>query len=64
MSFLKGPKLPTPSTPPDPADLANRMNTARTRRIAGGGANATFLSATADAPGATKPTATLTGLNS
>lgn len=53
-----------PARPVDPSDTANRINNQRNRRLASGGRNATFMSAAvADAAGAVKPTATLTGLS-
>lgn len=61
MSFLK-PKFPKPVQPVDPADAANRVKDQRTRRLQSGGSNATFLDRAYSASQASKPTATLTGL--
>lgn len=65
MGFLRQPKQAETVATPNPEDTANRVNNERKRRLAGGGRNATALSAMA---AATSPTGrqspnTLTGLN-
>lgn len=61
MSWMR-PKVPKPVAPVDPSDTANRRNDARTRRLASGGSNATFMTQAMEAAAGSKPTATLTGL--